>query len=109
MISTSDSIKKNVNQLMMKLERNQSIVFQYLKQLNSYRCEPTDYQCFLQVGRLKQGLKELAAEQQELMTKTNRSAKGDDKLLQTIEHLFERFQQLESDIAQYLREIKNHY
>lgn len=94
---------------MMKLERNQSIVFQYLKQLNSYRCEPTDYQCFLQVGRLKQGLKELAAEQQELITKTNRSAKGDDNLFDTIENFLERFQQLEGDMTQYLRETNSHY
>lgn len=109
MTSTSDGIRKDVNQLMMKLERNQSIIFQYLKQLNSYRCEPTDYQCFLQVGQLKGGLKELAAEQQELITKTNRSAKGNDKLFQTIEHLLGRFQQLETDMTQYLRETNSLY
>ena len=93
----------------MKLERNQSIIFQYLKKLNSYRCEPTDYQCFLQVGQLKEGLKELAAEQQELITKTNRNAKGNDKLFDTIENLLERFQQLEEDMTQYLRDTNNHY
>lgn len=99
----------NMNHLLMKVERNQSIVFKFLKKLNSYRCEPTDYECFLQIGQLKHGLKELAAEQQGLLLKVNRRSRPTAKSIDEIQSLLERFLHLEKEIKAYLTLTKNHY
>ncbi|UJH67388.1 hypothetical protein [Allomuricauda sp. SCSIO 65647] len=97
----------NVDHLLMKVERNQSIVFKFLKKLNSYRCEPTDYRCFVKVGQLKHGFKELAAEQQDLILNARKIAK--QKLQGQITACLNRFQELQAEMEAYLLDTNSYY
>ncbi|WP_343486269.1 hypothetical protein [Allomuricauda sp. d1] len=93
----------------MKLERHQRSIFKYLEKLKSYRCEPTDYSCFIMVRKLKDGLTSLALDQKLLLDIVRDKSNFKLEQARKIESCEKRYHQLEVDMAAYLSQINNHY
>lgn len=108
MDKTTKTTKTSVDRLLMQLERNQSMVFKFIKKLNSYKCEPTDYECFVTVGRLKQNLKQLAADQQDVLVKDRKILMGNKNAPEKLEGYLEHFLQLKQEMEAYLRLSRSH-
>ena len=92
----------NIHQLFMKLERNHSLLKKFLVKLNSYTCEPTDYNCFIQVGKLKEELKDLIAEQEKLFGRLRQKVSLKKSYLERMDMFNKRFEKLEQGMAEYL-------
>ena len=55
--------KKDLEQLILRLERNHQCVLRMTKALNSYRYEPKNYECFIKLRELKSAFSRLAQDQ----------------------------------------------
>ena len=92
-----------IQELLVRMERNNKLIQRLAKKICSYTCEPHDYSCFEKLYEIKRSFKEFTNDQKRitdsLKEKTGQTTEGlDDE----IEHHFAHFKQLEKDIASYL-------
>ena len=97
-----------IQDLLIRMDRNNKIIQRLSKKLNSYTCEPNNPSCFEQLYDLKQSLKRFTAQQRnimELIRQKNGATKNmeEDILLQ-----LKRFKVLDKEIAAYLLSTSQH-
>ena len=101
-IVTTTETTKDLDQLVVRLERNHRCVLRQLQNINSYRYEPKDYECFVRLQDLRAGIKQLAEDQMLLFDRLQRKAFSLEEAIQKVNDLLARFKILESELASYL-------
>jgi len=99
---------KDLDQLVVRLERNHKCVLRLSQKMNSYIYEPKDYECFIKLRELRMGLKELANRQMELFDELQRNVYDFKEAVKNVEDLLKRFANLERDLASYLLNTKGY-
>jgi hypothetical protein len=98
-----------VQELLVRLERNNRVIQRLSKKLCSYTCEPNNPSCFEKLYEIKNKFKVFAKHQKEIM-EVLKSRKDESRELDVkIELHLKRFKQLERDIAGYLLDTQKHY
>lgn len=103
----SNSIVKDFDQLVIRLERNHKWVLRLARKLNSYKYEPRNYECFIRLRDLRSGFNELAQDQMVLFDEIQHRNLIFENAEKKIDTLLHRFHQLENDMASYILEAKN--
>lgn len=102
----SDILENNtyqIQELLVRMERNNKLIQRLSKKLGSYTCEPHDYSCFEKLYELKRSFKEYTGDQKRIMDSLKeKMGQTTEDLGDEIEHHFAHFKQLEKDIAAYL-------
>ncbi len=105
---TTTGTKKDLEQLVIRLERNHESVLRLRNKMNSYRYEPKDYECFIKLRNLRSNIKELIRDERLLIDQLKGEAiefKESNALIDTI---LMRYKQLDADIAGYLLDAQKH-
>ncbi|MBO0323171.1 hypothetical protein J0X14_12760 [Muricauda sp. CAU 1633] len=98
-----------VQELLVRLERNNKVIQRLSKKLTSYTCEPNNPSCFEKLYEIKNSFKTFR-KHQEHIAELLKSQKDDAReLKQKIELHLERFKQLEKAIAGYLLGTQQHH
>ncbi|MCR9263012.1 MAG: hypothetical protein NXH86_02585 [Flavobacteriaceae bacterium] len=102
----SDILENNtyqIQELLVRMERNNKLIQRLAQKLGSYTCEPHDYSCFEKLYELKRSFKEYTNDQKRIMDSLKqKKGQSTEDLDGEIEHHFAHFKQLEKDIAAYL-------
>ncbi len=89
-------------QLIVRLERNHRSVLRHAKDLNSYRFEPKNYECFTKLRELKAAFSILGKAQMSLFDQIQHKLVSIDKASQQVEESIREYQRLEKRLAEYL-------
>jgi len=92
----------DIDQLLLKLERNQATVQRITTRLSSYRMEPTNAECFERLADLRMGFRDLARDQVLLLGLLKNSKVHIEDQWSKVMNLFGRYQELQEDLASYL-------
>ncbi|WP_036385107.1 hypothetical protein [Muricauda sp. MAR_2010_75] len=98
-----------VQELLVRLERNNKVVQRLSKKLTSYTCEPNNPSCFEKLYEIKNSFKVFAKQHADIVAQLKTKKDESPGLDQKIEQHLKRFKQLEKDIAGYLLDTKQHY
>lgn len=109
MIPVAEQSTHQVQELLVRLERNNKIVQRLSKKLCSYTCEPNNPSCFEKLYEIKNSFKVFAKHQSDIVELLKTKKDEAPELDRKIELHLERFQQLEKDIAGYLLDTQQHY
>ncbi len=102
MADIKKSSPEPIQELLIRMERNNNIIQRLSKKINSYTCEPHDSSCFEKLYELRQSFKDFSGQQHRIM-ELLKQKKGEAKNLhQDIQLQLDRFKQLEQDIAAYI-------
>ena len=108
----SDLISNKVvptQELLIRLERNNTVMLRLSKKLSSYTCEPNNKSCFEKLYELKQDFKTFSKKQSQLMG----LIKGEKSLASNLDSELQKhlnsFKKLESDMAAYLLDTNKYY
>lgn len=102
MASLTQNSKDSIQDLLIRMERNNNIIQRLTKKINSYTCEPRDYSCFEKLYELKQNFKTYTGQQHRIMDLLKQKKVEVKSLKADIQLHLERFKRLEQDIAAYL-------
>ncbi len=91
-----------IEQLLLKLERNQATVQRICTRLSSYKMEPTSEECFDRLGDLRMGFRDLARDQVLILGLLKNSREYHDDQWSKVMDLFGRYDELQKDLASYL-------
>ncbi len=91
-----------MEQLILKLERNQATVQRICSRLSSYKMEPTSRECFDRLADLRMGFRDLAKDQVLILGLIKNSHDYHDDQWTKIMDLFGRYDELQKDLASYL-------
>lgn len=91
-----------MQELLIRLERNNNIIQRLSKKINSYTCEPHDSSCFEKLYDLRQSFKAYAGQQHRIKALLRQRKSEAKNLRSDILLQLERFKQLEKDIAAYI-------
>lgn len=97
---------KDLDQLVVRLERNHERVLRQINNMKSYRFEPKDYECFVRLRDLKSSYNELAQDQIKLFDQLQRNTYELPEAVELVEDVLQRFKQIESVLAGYLLDTK---
>ena len=106
---TTTGAVKDLDQLVVRLERNHQCVLRQIQKMNSYRYEPKDYECFIRLRDLRSNLKELSKDQMQLFDKLQRNVYELNEASQLVEDTLQRFKNIESALASYLLDTRGYY
>lgn len=109
MIPVAEQSTHQVQELLVRLERNNKVIQRLSRKLNSYTCEPNNPSCFEKMYEIKNSFKNFAKHQAHIVELLKTKKDGAPELDRKIELHLERFKQLEKDIAGYLLETQQHY
>ncbi|WP_067034177.1 hypothetical protein [Allomuricauda sp. CP2A] len=109
MIPVAEQSTHQVQELLVRLERNNKIIQRLSKKLASYICEPNNPSCFDKMYEIKHGFRIFAKHQAHIIELLKTKKDEAPELDRKIELHLERFKQLEKDIAGYLLETQQHY
>ncbi|TXN35671.1 hypothetical protein FVB32_13920 [Flagellimonas hymeniacidonis] len=102
MSNVTENSTVQIQELLIRMQRNNNIIQRLSKKLNSYTCEPNNHSCFEKLYELKHSFKVFASQQNQIMQLVKQK-KGIAKNLQKdIQLHLDRFKQLERDMAAYL-------
>ncbi|WP_394971885.1 hypothetical protein [uncultured Croceitalea sp.] len=100
------STKKNtsvVNELLCKLERNHTEIQTLLVRLNSYTCEPTNYECFERLRDLRDDIESLKKRHLELFRTIDlNQLDKQEELVEKMQNQIASFKELDSKIGAYV-------
>lgn len=92
-----------IQELLVRMERNNKLIQRLAEKLSSYTCEPHDHSCFERLYELKRSFRRYTTDQKHIMDRLKQKTKQiPEDLDKEIEHHFEHFKQLEKDMASYL-------
>lgn len=109
MTQISKDKKKSIHELGLRMERDHFRLRNFLVKLNSYTCEPKDYNCFLVSSTLKTDITNLMEIQTELIQKIRKVkvlTKVDERMIASC---LRDYKQLELDFTTYLSITHNRY
>lgn len=110
--SNSNIVSKGQNdldQLILKLERNHKSVLRISTKLQSYTFEPTNMESFEQLRGLRMGFRDLARDQVLLFEILKNGKTIREVLVEKLDKLQSRFSELEHELASYLLDLKGYY
>jgi two-component sensor histidine kinase len=112
MITLMESIKKNtsvVNELLFKLERNHTEIQTLLARINSYTCEPTNYECFERLRDLRDDIESLKTSHLKLFREIDlKQLNREEDLVTKMRSQIEAFKELDYKIGAYLIDTKGY-
>ncbi|MEM6542342.1 MAG: hypothetical protein AAF634_14360 [Bacteroidota bacterium] len=106
-ITAPNTITKDFDQLVIHLERNHTCVLRLTHKLASYKYEPRNYECFIQLRDLRSGLQVLAEDQMQLFDSIQHRDTSLENARKDINRILRRFRELESVMTAYILEAKN--
>ena len=106
-ITAPNTIAKDFDQLVIHLERNHRCVLRLTRKLASYKYEPRNYECFIQLRDLRSGLQLLAQDQMRLFDSIQHRDTSLQNARKDVNLILRRFQELESSMAAYITEATN--
>lgn len=102
MNNVTENSTDHIQELLIRMDRNNNIIQRLSKKLNSYTCEPNNSSCFEKLYDLKHSFKVFTSQQKQIM-ELLKQKKGFAKSLQKdIQLHLDRFKQLEQDMAAYI-------
>jgi two-component sensor histidine kinase len=112
MNTVMERVKKNtsdVNELLFRLERNHTEIQTLLARLNSYTCEPTNYECFERLRDLRDDIESLKASHLELFREIDaKQLNGEEDLVAKMRHQIKAFKELDTKIGIYVLDTKGY-
>ena len=102
---TAKESKSTQDSLVLRLERNHQCVLRLAKNLNSYRYEPKDYECFVRLRDLKTSFTALAKKQMLLFDEIQYKNLPFPQITERVEATIKEFHRLEKDMASYLLQL----
>lgn len=112
MVQAMESINKNkdiVNELLFKLERNRAKIKVLLGRLNSYTCEPTNYECFERLRDLRDDIAALKVSHLELSRNVDAQELDDQQtVIQQMQDQIDAFNELDHKIGTYFLDTKGY-
>lgn len=99
---TATEAKNDFDLLIFRLERNHKCVLRMSKNLNSYKYEPKNYDCFLKFRELKGMFQQLAEDQMVLFDLIQHKELDLQTAVQKVDASLQRFNTLEKEMAAYL-------
>lgn len=106
---TATGAIKDLDQLVVRLERNHKCVLRQISKMNSYRYEPKDYECFIRLRGLRADFKELSENQMELFDGLQHNEYDLKTATRLVEKMLQDFKEIESKLAHYLLDTKGYY
>ena len=106
---TATGAIKDLDQLVVRLERNHQCVLRQIQKMNSYRYEPKDYECFIRLRDLRLNLQELSENQIKLFDTLHENTLELNQAVKLVEDVLNRFKQLETELASYLLDTRGYY
>lgn len=91
-----------IQELLIRMERNNNIIQRLSKKLSSYTCEPNNSSCFEKLYDLKHSFKVFTGQQKQIMELLKQKRGMAKNLQKDIQLHLERFKQLEQDMAAYI-------
>lgn len=101
MVTSTDTVK-DFEQLIVRLERNHQCVLRLSKNLNSYKYEPRNYECFVELRELKSSFADLALQQRTLFDAIQNQSLKFSEAIKRVDESISQFQRLEQVMAKYL-------
>ena len=102
---TATESKLDFEQLVFRLERNHKCVLRLAKNLNSYKYEPKNYECFTKLRELKTSFSNLAEKQMELFDSIQHHLLTFEVAKNAVDLSIKRYHELEKGMAKYLLEL----
>lgn len=99
----------DLDQLIVKLERNHKSVLRISTKLQSYTFEPTNMEAFEKLRNLRMGFRDLARDQVLLFEILKNGKTIKEVLIEKLDKLQSRFAELEHELAAYLLDLKGYY
>ena len=106
-VTAPKNIAKDFDQLVIRLERNHRCVLRLVRKLTSYKYEPRNYECFIQLRDLRHGFQKLGQDQMKLFDRMQHREVSFKTAENDVNLLFGRFRELERDTAAYITEAQN--
>lgn len=95
--------KSAINEMLFRLERNHTEIQMLLGKLNSYTCEPTDYECFKRLRDLRDEIAVLKKKHSELFQTIELKQLGSQAaLIKEMQSQITSFKELDRKIGAYL-------
>ncbi|MGX1930094.1 hypothetical protein [Flagellimonas sp. 2504JD4-2] len=94
--------KAKIQELLIRMDRNHTIIQTLSKKLNSYTCEPHDSSCFEKFYALKHSFKQFDLNQNRIMDLLKKKSDMVSNLETEIKEHLKRFDELEKGMAAYL-------
>lgn len=98
----------DLQDLLVRMERNYNVIQRLSKKLNSYTYEPKNHSCFEKLYDLKLNFKMFMGHQNRIVEQLKLKKEESDALVDEIKLHIERFKELEKEIAAYLLDIGNY-
>lgn len=99
---TATESKLNFERLILRLERNHRCVLRLAKNLNSYKYEPKNYECFSRLRELKAAFSVLAKGQMALFDELQHGPLQFTDAVEKVEDSIKQYHGLEKEMAEYL-------
>ena len=101
-----ESIPKNnsvINEMLFRLERNHTEIQMLLGKLNSYTCEPTNYECFERLRDLRDEIESLRKKHLDLFRIIDlKQLSNENNLIAQMQNQITSFKELDKKIGAYL-------
>ncbi len=92
-----------INEMLFKLERNHTEIQTLLGKLNSYTCEPTNYECFERLRDLRDDIEALKKRHLELFRTIDvKQLDKQEELVEKMRDQIASFKELDSKIGAYV-------
>ncbi|MGW9686319.1 hypothetical protein [Flagellimonas sp. 2504JD1-5] len=98
-----------IQELLIRMDRNNTIIQKLSKKLNSYTCEPHDSACFEKLYVLKHNFEQFNTHQGRLMALLKTKPKLTSEINADIKKHLERFGELEKDMAAYVLDTNQYF
>ncbi|MBT8187547.1 MAG: hypothetical protein HKP38_00650 [Croceitalea sp.] len=95
-----------LDQLVIRLERNHQCILRMAKKLSSYRYEPKNYEGFIKLRELRMGFKALIDDHRLAFEALNRKALEKYEAHDRVNALLTRYQDLEKEMAAYILDLQ---
>lgn len=108
-----DSLKQKdvaqIQELLIRIDRNNTIIEKLSVKLNSYTCEPHDSSCFEKFYNLKHSFKQFNTHQKRIVGILKSKSTAPSALDIEINQHLKRFKKLEKDMAAYLLDTNQYF
>lgn len=100
---------RQIQELLIRMDRNNTIIQTLSKKLNSYTCEPHDSSCFEKLYDLKRSFKLFNVHQSRIKSLLKTKPTMTTELNAEIKQHLQRFTNLEKNMAAYLLDTNQYF